>query len=81
VNANIGVIARDPANYPRLVSELTPARVAEFFGLPADSVERFELPNLGALNFIVHGILANSLQTDAQGKSLGQQLLMIPFDG
>jgi hypothetical protein len=50
--------------------------VAEFFApLGVESVERFELPNLGALNFLIHGVLRQSLRTDAQGKALGQLLL------
>jgi hypothetical protein len=78
--ANIGVIARAPQDYPLLLAQLTPARVAAYFDVPADSVQRYEIPTLKALNFLVSGILSNSLRTDAQGKSLGQQLLLMPVD-
>jgi hypothetical protein len=44
-------------------------------------VERFELPNLHGMNFLVHGILAQGLRSDAQGKALGQVLLGMPLDG
>ena len=57
-----------------------PERVAAFLGLEDSSnVIRYELPNLGALNFIVRGILANTLRVDAQGKTLGQVLLNFPL--
>jgi hypothetical protein len=79
INANIGVIAREPADYVVLLAEVTSDRVAEFFGLTPDRVERFELPNLAAINIVLRGILENSLRTDAQGKSLGQQLLEMPL--
>lgn len=78
--ANIGVLARAAEHYPRLLAELTPDRVAAYFGVPAARVRRYELPNLNALNFVVAGVLANSLRTDAQGKSLGQQLLLMPLE-
>jgi hypothetical protein len=56
---NIGVIAYDARHYPVLVRELTPERVKSFFGaLVQGKVERFELPNLGALNFLLHESLA-----------------------
>ena len=79
-SANIGVIARSPGDYPRLLSELTTARVAAYFDVPVECVRRYELPNLTALNFVVAGILSSSLRTDAQGKSLGQQLLLMPLE-
>lgn len=77
--ANIGVIARTAEHYPWLLTELTTDRVAAYFGVPAAQVQRYELPRLQALNFVVAGILASSLRTDAQGKSLGQQLLLMPL--
>ncbi|AMV19422.1 acyclic terpene utilization AtuA family protein [Planctomyces sp. SH-PL14] len=77
--ANIGVLARAAEHYPRLVAELTADRVADYFGVPPVRVQRYELPRLQALNFVVAGILASSLRTDAQGKSLGQQLLLMPL--
>jgi len=81
-SANIGVIARTPECYRVLVEQLTAARVAEFFRpMGVLAVTRFELPNLGALNFVLEGVLAGggsrSLRIDAQGKALGQALLEI----
>jgi hypothetical protein len=78
--ANIGLIARKPEHYPVLVKEVTATRVAEHFkGMISGSVERFELPNLNALNFLLHGALDGggtlSLKTDAQGKVLSTALL------
>src|SRR4029077_433812 len=73
---NIGVIALDEKNYPVLVREVTAERVKRHFGdRVLGEVERFELPNLGALNFLLHGALGGggtvSLRTDAQGKTFG----------
>ncbi|MFB3828764.1 MAG: hypothetical protein ACE15B_18490 [Bryobacteraceae bacterium] len=78
--SNIGVIAWDPRHYGVLVRELTPERVKAYFGnLVEGEVERFELPNLGALNFLLHRALGGggtvSLRIDAQGKTLGAALL------
>lgn len=78
--ANVGLIALDPANYPLLVSEVTAERVKEHFGdMVKGDVERFELPNLKALNFLLHGSLGGggtlSLMTDAQGKTFSTALL------
>ncbi|GBD33153.1 MAG: hypothetical protein KatS3mg081_0232 [Gemmatimonadales bacterium] len=78
--ANIGLIAKRPEYYPLLVREVTAARVARHFrGLIRGPVERFELPNLHALNFLLHGALGGggtvSLKTDAQGKVLSTALL------
>ncbi len=80
--ANVGVIARKPESYPLLVRELTPDRVAAHFrGMLTGSVERYELPNLHALNFLLHGALGGggtvSLKTDAQGKTLSTALLRL----
>jgi hypothetical protein len=77
---NIGVIAYDPQHYSILVREVTAERVKERFGeLVKGPVERFELPNLGALNFLLHQALGGggtvSLRTDAQGKTFGAALL------
>ena len=83
---NIGVIAYDAArHYPVLVRELTAERVKSFFGeLVQGKVERFELPNLGALNFLMHEALGGggtlSLRTDAQGKTLGAALLRLEIE-
>jgi hypothetical protein len=76
MSANVGVIARNAASWEFLRNWLSAERVAEFFApLGVDSVERFELANLQALNFVIHGILKNGLRNDAQGKALGQKLL------
>ncbi|HTX34203.1 MAG TPA: hypothetical protein VME43_04250 [Bryobacteraceae bacterium] len=82
---NIGVIAWDPRHYPLLVSEVTAERVKRHFGtLVAGPVERFELPNLGALNFLLHQALGGggtvSLRTDAQGKTFGAGLLSLEIE-
>ena len=77
---NVGVIAWKPEHYPILVREVTPERVKAWFGdLVKGEVERFELPNLGALNFLLHESLGGggtvSLRVDAQGKTYGAALL------
>src|SRR5690349_13598177 len=82
---NIGVIARDERGYPVLVREVTAERVKRHFGdLVRGEVERFELPNLGALNFLLHGALGGggtvSLRTDAQGKTFGAALLAMEIE-
>ena len=82
---NIGVIALEEQYYPVLVQQVTADRVrAHFGGLVQGSVERFELPNLGALNFLLHGALGGggtvSLRTDAQGKTFGAALLRMEVD-
>ena len=78
--ANVGVIARKPEWYALLARELTVERVtAHFAGMIEGGVERFELPNLRALNFLLHGALDGggtlSLKTDAQGKVFSTALL------
>jgi hypothetical protein len=82
---NIGVIALDPRDYPVLVREVTAERVRRHFGhLVRGPVERFELPNLGALNFLLHQALGGggtvSLRTDAQGKTFGAALLSLEIE-
>ncbi len=83
--ANIGLIALEDRYYPILGREVTPARVKQHFGrLCKGEVERFELPNLGALNFLLHGSLGGggtvSLRLDAQGKTYGAALLRMEVD-
>ena len=79
-NANVGVIARSDEAWDFLRDWLTADRVAEFFApLEPQSVERFALPNLSALNFVLHGVLRRGLRNDAQGKTLGQILLEMPL--
>jgi hypothetical protein len=77
--ANVGLIALAPAYYELLVREATVARVARHFKGMVSSVERFELPNLRALNFLLHDALDGggtlSLKTDAQGKVYSTALL------
>lgn len=82
---NIGVIARRSEWYPTLAAELPAARVADYFRpLGAGPVERFELPNLSALNFVVRRALggggALGLRLDAQGKTYAQALLRMPLE-
>ena len=82
--ANVGLIALEPEYYPLLVREVTRARVARHFKGMVSGVERFELPNLHALNFLLHGALDGggtiSLKTDAQGKVYSTALLRMEID-
>jgi hypothetical protein len=83
--SNIGVIAFDVQHYPVLIREVTSERMKAFFGeMVRGTVERFELPNLGALNFLLHEALGGggtlSLRTDAQGKTLGAALLRMEIE-
>jgi len=83
--ANVGVIAYEPAHYPLLVEQLTASRVREHLStLVAGEVERFELPKLHALNFLLHRALGGggtlSLRTDAQGKVLSTALLRMELE-
>ena len=77
--ANVGLIALEPEYYSLLEREVTGARVAQHFKGMVGEVERFELPNLNALNFLLHGALGGggtiSLKTDAQGKVYSTALL------
>ena len=83
--ANVGVIALKKEFYPVLVREVTAERVKEHFGeMVKGSVERFELPNLKALNFLLHESLGGggtlSLMTDAQGKTFSTALLRMEIE-
>jgi hypothetical protein len=83
--ANVGVIALRSEFYPVLVEQLTAERVREHFrGICHGEVERFELPNLHALNFLLHESLGGggtvSLKTDAQGKTLSTAMLRMEID-
>lgn len=83
--ANVGVIALRPEFYPILVEQLTPERVKEHFeGICLGDVERYELPNLQALNFLLHNSLGGggtvSLKTDAQGKTLSTAMLRMEIE-
>lgn len=82
---NIGVIAWEERFYPILLREVTADRVRRHFGaLVQGTVERYELPNLCALNFLLHASLGGggtvSLRTDAQGKAFGAALLSLEIE-
>lgn len=84
-SANVGVIAHTPDGFALLREVLTAERVAAYFRpLGVRGVDRYELPNLGALNFVLHGVLGSggsrSVRVDAQGKTLGQAILELPLD-
>lgn len=84
-DANIGLIARKPEYYPALVAQVTVERVKHHFReLCQGHVERYELPNLHALNFVLHEALDGggtvSLRTDAQGKTLSAALLRMEIE-
>ena len=81
-HANIGVVANTAAAYEFLCDALAADRVNAFFaGLGTTQVERFELPKLGALNFLLYNALAGgasrSLRIDTQGKLLGTAILSL----
>jgi len=82
---NVGLIALRPEFYPVLVEQVTCGRVKKHFeGICLGDVERFELANLGALNFLLHESLDGggtlSLKTDAQGKTYSAALLRMEID-
>lgn len=83
--ANVGIIAYEPEHYELLREQLTPERVKEHFGpMVKGVVERYELPNLEALNFLLHGALGGggtlSLMNDAQGKVYSTALLRMEVE-
>src|SRR3954447_23192098 len=83
--ANVGLIALRDEFYPLLARQVTAARVKEHFkGICHGEVERYELPNLGALNFLLHESLGGggtlSLMTDAQGKTFSTALLRMQIE-
>ena len=82
---DIGIIAYEPRYYPLMVREVTAERVKTFFGdFVRGKVERYELPNLGALNFLLYEALDGggtlSLRTDAQGKTMSAALLRMEIE-
>jgi hypothetical protein len=82
---NVSLIVFDPRHYPLVVEHVTADRVrAHFAGLATGDVIRYELPLIGALNFVVHGIVGGgvtrTLALDAHGKSLSSALLEIEID-
>jgi hypothetical protein len=83
--SQISVIAHDPADYPRLAASVTVGQIARHFvDLPAEAIDRYELPALGALSFVLHGALdggvTRSLALDIHGKTLSSQLLDLEID-
>jgi hypothetical protein len=83
--ANVGIIARKAEYYPILVREVTADRVKQHFaGVCLGKVQRYELPNLGALNFLLHESLDGggtlSLKADPQGKTYSSALLRMEID-
>lgn len=82
--ANVGLIALEAEYYDLLKAEVTAKRVARHFKGMVSAVERFELPNLNALNFMLHGALDGggtmSLKTDAQGKVFSTALLRMEIE-
>jgi hypothetical protein len=82
---NVGVIARKPDYFPLLAKYLTVERVKNHFaGIALGPVERFDIPNLGAINFLLHEALGGggtkSLKNDAQGKTLSSAMLRMELD-
>ena len=83
--SNVGIIAYKPEYYPIMLEQVTAARVKEHFkGICFGEVERFEIPNLHALNFLLHKSLDGggtiSLRTDAQGKTYSTALLRMEIE-
>lgn len=83
--ANVGIIAYDEKGFEIIKSQLTTERVKKHFeGICLGEVERFELPNIRALNFLLHNTLGGggtvSLKHDAQGKTLAAALLRMELE-
>jgi hypothetical protein len=83
--ANIGVIVFDERHFPALLREVTAERVKDHFGaFVRGGVERYELPHIGAVNFVLHRALDGggtvSLRTDPQGKTLSAALLRMTIE-
>ncbi len=83
--ANIGIIAYDQKGYELIRKKLTTDKVKKYFeGICRGEVERYELPNLKALNFMLHNTLGGggtvSLKHDAQGKTLAAALLLMEIE-
>ena len=84
-DSNVGVIADSPEVFEILQRELTRDRVERHFaGICRGGVTRYDVPNLNALNFILHDSLGGggtaSLKTDAQGKTHGQAMLLMEIE-
>lgn len=83
--ANAGIIALKPEYYPILKEQLTVERVKEHFkGMVLGDVERFEMPNIGAINFLLHNALGGggtlTLKHDAQGKTYSTAFLRMEIE-
>ena len=83
---NLSLIVFDPRHYPLIVRQVTADRVkAHFTELATGRVIRYELPLIGALNFVVHGVIGGgvtrTLALDAHGKSMSSALLEMEIDG
>jgi len=83
--ANVGIIAYDDKGYEIIKKHLTTERVKKHFeGICFGKVERFEMPNIHALNFLLHNTLGGggtvSLKHDAQGKTLAAALLRMEIE-
>ena len=83
--STLSVIAHDIRDFERLAAQLTAERVkAHYDGIVRGRVERFLLPQLGALQFVLHDALAGgvtrSLALDAHGKTLSSHLLNIDIE-
>ena len=84
-SATLAVFAREPKNYKTLEQGLTQKKVLSYFSpMGCTSVERYSLPKLNALNFVLKEVLAGggsrSLRTDAQGKAIGQIALEMEIE-
>ncbi len=83
--ANVGIIALKPEYYEILKSQLTVKRVKEHYGdMVKGEVERFEMENIGALNFLLHNALGGggtlTLKHDAQGKTFSTSFLRMEIE-
>ncbi|MGD9900717.1 MAG: hypothetical protein AB7T22_16450 [Calditrichaceae bacterium] len=83
--ANVGIIAFKPEYYEILKSQLTVERVKEHYGdMVRGKVERFEMENIGALNFLLHNALGGggtlTLKHDAQGKTFSTSFLRMEIE-
>ncbi len=83
--SNVGVVAYDPSDYALLLEQVTAERVRALYGeLVQGEVTRYELPNIGALNFVLKGALqggvTTSLALDPHGKTRSSLILDLPID-
>lgn len=82
-SVNLGVVVRDPRDYPLLLAVTAEQVRAHFADICHGEVRRYELPNLDAVNFVLTRVLdggpMRSLRLDPQGKALGDALLLMPL--